>query len=106
MHDDKYSLVGMNKEDMDTQDTEMGFYRAIVAIDQRFRNGHLLQWIGPVPMSVKDAEDEYSILREMEFLQPHGIYVARFILSKEPEDCEWMIETNISDRITWEGLLN
>lgn len=80
-------------------------YKAIIAIDYRFHNGHLLQWFDDVPTSIKDIEDEYQFLKDIEFSNPHGIYVARFIVGIDECEHDWEVETSPSYRIKWDELL-
>ena len=85
----------------------MKYYRAIIAIDTILGEAHILEWLGDVPGSIKEIEANEQLITEEDFNIPAGIYVARLLLQGSGttiEETEWIIETNVSDRITWNNL--
>jgi hypothetical protein len=70
-----------------------GQYFAVVAVDNIFSNGHIIDWAENVPNSIKELEYENNWLGETEFKAVEcGMYIARLSIDDTEADWELIID--------------
>ena len=70
-----------------------GVWFAVIAVDNIYSNGHIMEWAENVPSSIKELEAENNWLGETEFRSVEcGLYIARLTIDDTESDWELIID--------------
>ena len=86
-------MVTKGDDEMNFDGLTEGTYFAVIAVDNIYSNGHVIDWAENVPQSIKELEAENNWLGETEFRAVEcGLYIARLTIDDTEADWDLIID--------------